>query len=189
MPTDGSPHLVGAIHRPAAAYAVRWCSWRLSYAPKGLGWRHASGAQRGEESSDGADENGGAKPSRPGNGRDHDRPVLDGGVERRRECAGDDADGAAETGEEDGFGEELDEDVAPGGAEGAAEADLGATLENADEHDVGDTHRADEEGDGAEAEEEAVEGAFGFGTGFQRGRRPADGDFAGGCGVGRGGGP
>jgi hypothetical protein len=52
--------------------------------------------------------------------------------ERRRECAGGDADGAAENGEEDGFGEELDEDVALRGAERAAEADLGAAFEDTD---------------------------------------------------------
>ena len=47
-----------------------------------------------------------------------------------------------------------------GGAEGAAQSDLGAAFEDGDDHDVGDADRADEQGDGAEAEEQAVEGAL-----------------------------
>ncbi len=39
--------------------------------------------------------------------------------------------------------------MALGSAEGAAEADLGATLEDADEHDVGHTHRVHRAGEGA----------------------------------------
>ena len=98
-----------------------------------------------------------------------------------------DADGTAEESEQDGFGEELGADVAPGGAEGAAQADLGAAFEDGDDHDVGDADRADQEGDGAEAEEQAVEGAFGVGLGDQGGGGLADVDLVGVLGVGGGG--
>ena len=64
--------------------------------------------------------------------------------------------------------EELDADVALGGAERAAQPDLGAALEHGDEHDVGDADGADEQGDGAEAEEQAVERALGGGAGDER---------------------
>ena len=58
--------------------------------------------------------------------------------------AEDDADGSAEQSEQDGFGEELGADVAFGGAEGAAQADLGAAFEDGDDHDVGDADGADD---------------------------------------------
>ena len=66
---------------------------------------------------------------------------------------------AAEGRQEQGFGQELLGDVAAGGAEGAAQADLGAAFEDRDDHDVGDADTADEQGDGSQAEEQAVVGA------------------------------
>jgi hypothetical protein len=44
-----------------------------------------------------------------------------------------------------------------GRAEGAAQADLGAALEDGDDHDVGDPDAADEQCDGSQAEEQAIE--------------------------------
>jgi hypothetical protein len=64
------------------------------------------------------------------------------------------------------------------GAEGAAQSDLGAALEDGDDHDVGDADRADDERDGTEAEEHAIEGAFGVGPGDQGGGGLADVDAA-----------
>ena len=98
-----------------------------------------------------------------------------------------DADGAADEGEQDRFGKELDADVAFGGAERAAQPDLGAAFEDGDDHDVGDADCADEERDGAEAQEEAVEGALGVGLGDEGGRGLADVDLAGVLRVGGGG--
>ena len=89
--------------------------------------------------------------------------------------------------EEDGFGEELGADVTFGGAEGAAQPDLGAAFEDRDDHDVGHADRADQEGNGAEAEEQAVEGTLGVGLGDQSGGGLADVDLAGVLGVGGGG--
>ena len=83
--------------------------------------------------------------------------------------------------------EELDADLAFGRAERAAQADLRAAFEHADDHDVGDADRADEERDRAEAEEQAVEGAFGVGFGDERVGRLGDVDLAGVLGVGGGG--
>jgi len=82
-------------------------------------------------------------------------------------------------GEQCRFGEELDPDVSLGGPERAPEPDLGAAFENRDDHDVGDSHRADQERDRAEAQEQPVEGALGLGPGDERVRRPAEGDVAG----------
>ena len=89
-----------------------------------------------------------------------------------------DADGATDEGEEDGLGEELDADVASGGPEGAAQPDLGSAFEDRDDHDVGHPDRSDEEGDGAETQEEAVEGALGVGLGDEGGRGLGDVDLA-----------
>ena len=81
------------------------------------------------------------------------------------------------------FGGNKIADLILGGAEGAAEADFRAAFKDADEHDVGDADGADEEGDGAEAEEEAVERALGGRAGRQDGGGLADGDLVGSFGV------
>jgi uncharacterized protein YdeI (YjbR/CyaY-like superfamily) len=59
-----------------------------------------------------------------------------------------DASRSAGDGEEDGFGEELDPDVALCGAEGLAQPDLGAAFEDGDDHDVGDADCPDEKSEG-----------------------------------------
>src|ERR1039457_3380394 len=56
----------------------------------------------------------------PGEHGDDDGPPFGGGVYGGGEHTQADADGAAEEGERDGFGEELDTDVAFGGSEGSA---------------------------------------------------------------------
>jgi hypothetical protein len=89
-------------------------------------------------------------------------------------------DGSAEQSEQDGFGEELGVDVASGGTESAAQADLGTAFEYGDDHEVGDADRADEESDGAEAEASAS----GVGLRDQRGGGSADRDLVGVLGVG-----
>ena len=61
--------------------------------------------------------------------------------------------------------------MAAGGAERSAEADFGAAFEDGDDHDVGDADAADEQGDGAEAEEQPVVGALGGDFGFEDVRR------------------
>ena len=58
-------------------------------------------------------------------------------------------------------------DVAAAGAQGPAQADLGAAFEDGDDHDVGDADPADQQGDRAQAEEQPVVGAFGGHFGFE----------------------
>ena len=106
-------------------------------------------------------------------------PVFDICVDGRRRNAQPHPDGSAEQPEKDGFGEELGADMAPGGAEGAAESDLRAALEHGDDHDVRDADRADQQGDGAEAEEQAVQRALGVRLGHQGVGGLADVDLAG----------
>jgi signal transduction histidine kinase len=104
-------------------------SFPASHAPEGLGGRHAGGADGGQEPGDGADREGGGQPAGPGDGRDDDSPMFEMGVEGGRCRAEPDADDAAQEREEQGFGEELDADVAFGGAQRAAQPDFGALLE------------------------------------------------------------
>src|SRR5712691_1752440 len=154
---------------------------------EGFGWGEAGRADGGEEAGDPADEQGRGEAARPGGGGDDRRPVLGVGVDGGGKRAGDHAGCAAEQGEEDRLGEELRADLAFGSAEGAAKADLGATFEDADQHDVADPDRADQQRDCAEAEEEAVEGALCGGAGGERGGGLADVDLVGCFGVGGGG--
>jgi hypothetical protein len=61
----------------------------------------------------------------------------------------------------------------------AAQPELGAAFQDGDDHDVGDADRADQEGDGAEAEEQGVERALGLGPGGEGVRGAGDVDLAG----------
>ena len=54
-----------------------------------------------------------------------------------------------------------------GGAQGTAQTDLAAPFEHPDQHDVADADRSNQQRDGAQAQEEAVEGPFGFGPSDQ----------------------
>ena len=74
----------------------------------------------GRRPATGADEEDGAEAAAPGEHGDDDGPPFGGGVYGGGEHTQADADGAAEEGERDGFGEELDTDVAFGGSEGSA---------------------------------------------------------------------
>src|SRR6516165_5720099 len=159
----------------------------VSYGAEGFGGGHAGGAQGGQQAGDGADDEGGGDAAGPGGGGDDDGPVLGGGINGGGGRAGRDPGGAAEDGEQDGFGQELGADLPPGSAEGTPEADLGPALQDRDDHDVGDSDAPDQQRHRAEAEEQAVERALGRGAGDQRGRGATDLDAAGGFGVGGGG--
>jgi len=77
---------------------------------------------------------------------------------------GEEADAAADEGDDGGLGEELAADVASGGAEGFADADLAGALGDGDEHDVHDADAAEcksEQRNGAEEECHDVEDAVG----------------------------
>ncbi len=66
----------------------------------------------------------------------------------------DEATGARRAG---GLGEELAADVGLGRAECSAQADLGASFDDGDDHHVGDADAADEQRDPAESEEQRRE--------------------------------
>src|SRR5207247_254969 len=94
-----------------------------------------------------------------------------------------DADGPTDEGEQDRLREELCTDLRLGSAECTAQPDLGAPLEHADQHDVGDADSTDEERDGAKAEEEAVESTLGVGARGEGGGGLAHVDLVGRLGV------
>ena len=70
-------------------------------------------------------------------------------------------------------------DLAAGGAQRAAQPDLGAAFQHRDDHDVGYPDRADQQRDRAKPEEQGVERALGVGLGGERVRGPRDVDLAG----------
>src|SRR6202034_2661987 len=118
----------------------------------------------------GADDHRGGQPAGPRLGWDHDRPALGVGVDGRGQRAGTDSGGPAQQGQQDGFGQELDADLASGGPEGPAQPDLAAAFQHGDHHDVRDPHGTDQQRDRAQAEEQGVERAGGVELGGQRGR-------------------
>ena len=74
------------------------------------------------------------------------------------------AEDAADRRQQRRLREELKADVSAGGAERAAQADFTAALEHRDHHDVRDPDRADQQRDGAQAEQQCRELALGGGT-------------------------
>ena len=70
----------------------------------------------------------------------------------------------------------------PAGPEGAAHADLAAPLEHRDHHHVGDPDATDDEGDGAEGEQQVAQRLVGRGPGLERVGRPGHVDLVGGVG-------
>ena len=90
--------------------------------------------------------------------------------------AKDGAAGSAGEGEQGRLGDELHRDVGAGGTEGTAEPDLTAPLQDGDHHDVGDPDAADEQGDTAQGQEQALERDRGVGARGERVGRARDGD-------------
>jgi len=83
----------------------------------------------------------------------------------------DDAEEASDERDEYGFDDELADDVALGGADGTADANLASALEDGGEHDVHDADAADEKRDGSDGDHDGVEELFGaFLLGEQFGR-------------------
>jgi hypothetical protein len=101
------------------------------------------------------------------------------GVPDRGQDTEDESGEAAEAGQGDGLGEELVTNLAAGGAEGTAQADLTSAFEDGDHHGVRDADAADEQGDRGHADEEAGEGSLRGALRGERVRGAADLDQAG----------
>src|SRR5262249_13918166 len=111
-----------------------------------------------------------------GSCRDHRAPVPGRGVDRGGEPAKDRSAGAAGEGEQGGLGDELHCNVGPGGTKSPAQPDLAPSFQDGDHHDVGDPDAADEQGDAAEGQEQALEGDGGVGARGERVRGVGDRD-------------
>src|SRR5215472_12795704 len=101
----------------------------LSDAPERLSGGQARGADGGQQPGQGADDDSRGQAARPGFGRDNEKLAVAAGVDGGGGRAGDDADDAAGQRQHDGLGQELDADLASGGAQRPAQPDLGAALE------------------------------------------------------------
>ena len=93
-------------------------------------------------------------------GRLDDRRERREGVDQeRRQAADQDPDDAAGAGEGHGLGQELPQDVAPGGPERLPDADLAGPLGHRDEHDVHDAHAAHQQADRRDRDHHHVDAA------------------------------
>ncbi len=99
---------------------------------------------------------------------------LEGGDGSGGDDAEDDADEAAGAAHDDGFDEELSEDVGGFCADGFADADLSGAFNDGDEHDVHHADAADEEGDARNAAEEHGHHGADGGAGAENFRHVAD---------------
>lgn len=93
------------------------------------------------------------------------------------ESAEDGSADSSESGQVDGFAEEVASDVAPGGAECPAKPDLRAASQDGDDHSVSDADAADEQRDAAECEKQRGEGLVRGGPRGESVGRTADGDL------------
>lgn len=109
------------------------------------GWVEAGGGAGGEAEEGCPEQEGGFDDGAPA-------------AEQRDGDDGGEPEGSAEDSAEDAEGRRLCDDVggdvAPGGAEGAAEPDLGGAFHDGDQRGVGDADGADEEADAGEGVEE-----------------------------------
>jgi hypothetical protein len=83
----------------------------------------------------------------------------------------------AEARQQDGLAEELDADVSPGGTQSPAKADVGASLQDSDDHGVGHPDPAHEQGHSTEREQQRDQRLVGSRLRGQRLRGPTDGDL------------
>lgn len=99
------------------------------------------------EPGDDADDKGEAKADHDGIGHDYGGVLRGGGVNEELDeaVANADADDAADQCEHEGLDQDLGEDVAASGTDGAADADLANAFGDAGEHDIGDAETANEE--------------------------------------------
>ena len=132
---------------------------------------HVGGAERGVDAEHDADERGDGKGEhgRPGgyNGG-HGGDMAD---DNGNGHADDDTDCTACAGKNDGFNEELENDVPLLGAQGATDADFPGAFRNAGKHDVHDADAAHQQrysGDGAENGVKNLLGSFRLTQQFQR---------------------
>src|SRR3984957_5661325 len=99
-----------------------------SDAPECLGWGQTGGADGGQQAGQGTDDDRRSQAAAPGFGRDDDGLAVGAGVGSGGGRAADDSGGAPGQGQQDRFGQELDPDLAAGGAQRPAQPDLGAAV-------------------------------------------------------------
>src|SRR5260370_28753227 len=148
----------------------------LSDAPERLSGGQAGGADGGQQPGQGADDDGGGQAAGPGFGRDIDELAVAVGVDGGGGGADGDSRGAAGQGQQDGLGQELDADLAAGGAQRPAQPDLGAAFQDGDDHDVGHPDRADQQRDRAQSQEQGGQCALGLAPGGEHVPGPGDVD-------------
>src|SRR5580765_17617 len=112
--------------------------------PQGFNRIHVGGTEGGVEAEDDADHGGDGEGDDGGpeaDDGDHTGGVTD---DKWNGDAQEDAEDAAGAGEQDGFHEELSDDIFTARAEGAANADFTGPLRHAGEHDVHDADAANQ---------------------------------------------
>src|SRR4029453_15345899 len=171
--------------RPVAGW------WRVTGLPplggaEGIGGGQAGGTDRRVQPRHRAQAQRGGDPAGHPREGDDDLPVLLGGVAGGDQRAQHHPAGAAQQRQQQRLDHELGADVALGGAQGAAQADLGAALQHADDHDVGDADPTDQQRHPAKPQQQRVERALGGGLGGQRVGGAGDLDLVGVLGVGGG---
>jgi hypothetical protein len=115
-----------------------------------------------------ADDQGGCDAAAHNPGGHHGRPALQASVYCGDRGTEQHSGASAERGQQQRLRQELDPDLPTRGAQRAAQPDFGAALEHGDHHGVGYPDPADQQGDGAQAEQEPGEGDVGGGLGGER---------------------
>src|ERR1017187_10257577 len=110
--------------------------------PEGVDGVDAAGLDGGVDTEDDADGDGDAGSDHHGRGGDDGLPFGGAGDQPGEEKAEGNAQQTTADGDEDGFGEELADDIEAAGADGAADADLAGAFHDGGEDDVHDADAA-----------------------------------------------
>src|ERR1039457_5760410 len=129
--------------------------------PEGVDGVDAAGFDGGVDAEDDADGDGNAESDHHGRGSDDGLPFGGAGDPPGEEKAEGNATETAADGDEDGFSQELANDIEAAGADGAADADFAGAFHDGGEDDVHDADAADEEGNGGDGDHDVGKDGLG----------------------------
>src|ERR1035438_6396757 len=133
----------------------------LLFVSQGVDGVDAAGLDGGVDAEDDADGDGGPKRDHHGGGSDDRLPFGGAGDQPGEEESEGNAQETAADGDEDGFGEELPNDIETAGADGAADADFAGAFHDGGEDDVHNADAAHQQRNGGDGDHDVGEDGLG----------------------------
>src|ERR1035438_7212868 len=133
----------------------------LLFVSQGVDGVDAAGLDGGVDAEDDADGDGDAESDHHGGGSDDRLPFGGAGDQPGEEESEGNAQETAADGDEDGFGEELANDIEAAGADGAADADFAGAFHDGGEDDVHNADAAHQQRNGGDGDHDVGEDGLG----------------------------